>query len=593
MSPITLTTQRFNLKLSLALIFCFLQVSLYAQPGALDVSWGGTGIVTTDVGAGNDRGFAVIQQTDGKVVVGGFSNNGTNNDFGLTRYNTDGSLDGSWGIGGIVTTPIGPANDAGQAIIQQPDGKILMAGFASNGIDNDFAVARFNTNGTLDTTFNGTGIAITPIGVSRIDQAHDITLQPDGKILLAGYSSNGSDNDFAIARYTTAGILDITFDGDGIVTTDFSSTEDVGRSIEVQSDGKILVGGWSSNGLDFDFAVARYDTIGTLDPTFDVDGKVITDFTGFDDQGYSMVLQPDGKILVSGVTSNGTTLDFAIARYNTNGSLDNTFDTDGRVNTDFFGDNDFGYSIALQNDDKILVGGQCKNGTNQDFGLARYNPNGSLDNTYDTDGIVTTDLGGGNDVGWAVTVQIDGRGVVAGSNNLSSTSSFGVTRYLICEIVDTSLTFVPADSSITANGSGIAFQWSNCDSSYSIIPGATDQSYIIDANGSYAVIITTNNYCGDTSSCFTIINLSTQEHSFDNAVFVFPNPTTGPLLLAFEKPLNAASMLLYNLSGQQLLSSTGLYGNKVGFDMSSQAPGIYILEIREGVKVSRLKVVKQ
>jgi len=592
MSPITLTTNRFNLKLTFVVALSFLQISLYAQPGALDLSWGGTGIVTTDVGAGNDRGFAVIQQTDGKIVVGGFSNNGTNNDFGLTRYNTDGTLDASWGIGGIVTTPIGPGNDAGQTIIQQPDGKILMAGFATNGSDNDFAVARFNTNGTLDLTFNGTGFVLTPIGAS-IDQAHGITLQANGKILVAGFSSNGVNNDFALARYTTAGILDVTFDTDGIVTTDFSSTEDVGRTIAVQTDGKIVVGGWSNNGTDLDFAVARYDTTGALDITFDTDGKVITDFIGFDDQGYSMVIQPDGKILLSGVTSNGTTLDFAIARYNTNGSLDNTFDTDGTVSTDFFGDNDFGYSIALQIDDKILVGGQCKNGTNQDFGLARYNPNGGLDVTYDTDGLVTTDLGGGNDVGWAVTVQIDGRGVVAGSNNLSSSSTFGVVRYLICSSVDTSLTFIPADSSITANGSGIAFQWSNCDSSYSIIPGATDQSYIIDANGSYAVIITIDSYCGDTSSCFTIINLSTQEHSFDNSVFVFPNPTLGPLMMVFEKPLNDASIHLYNLSGQQLLSSTGLNTNKVGFDISSQAPGIYILEIREGLKVSRLKVVKQ
>jgi uncharacterized delta-60 repeat protein len=596
MSPILFKFKQINQSLLVVfLIGISTCQSSFAQPGALDVSWGGSGIVTTDVDTGADRGFTVFQQSDGKVVVGGLSNNGTNNDFALTRYLPNGTLDASWGTGGVVITPVGLSNETGQAAIQQVDGKIIMAGFAFNGANNDVALVRYNTDGSLDNTFGGTGIVITPVGAG-IDQGHAIALQANGKVLVAGFSFNGTNNDFAVLRYTTGGVLDPTFDTDGIVTTDFATTVDCARAVQVQADGKIVLAGWSSNGTNLDFAVARYDTTGALDPSFDTDGKVITDFIGFDDQGYSMVIQPDNKILVSGVKSDGVTSDFGIVRYHPDGSLDLSFDTDGKVTTDFFSDNDFGYSIALQSDGKIMVGGQCKNGTNQDFGLARYLPSGTLDITYDTDGLVNTDLGGGNnDIGWAVTVQADGRTVVAGSNNLSSTSSFGVTRYYTCEIVDTSLTWVPVDSSLNSNASGFGYeyQWVNCDSSYSTIIGETNPFYMLTSNGSYAVIISATSECSDTSSCFTIVNLSTEKYGFDNTVFVFPNPTVGPLTLAFEKPLENASFNLMNLSGQVLMSRTNVNGYKVGFDISTQTSGLYILEVRQGNQVARLKVVKQ
>jgi uncharacterized delta-60 repeat protein len=542
------------------------------------------------VGTGNDRGFSVIQQADAKIVVCGAANNGANNDFAVTRYNPDGTLDGSFGLGGVVTTPIG-TNETGQQVIQQPDGKILVGGFSNTGANFDFALVRYNINGTLDASFAVAGIFTTPIGTGN-DQAFSIALQPDGKIVMAGGTVNGATNDFAVIRLDSSGTLDPTFDIDGIVTTDIGG-DDIGRSVQIQTDGRIVVAGWGSTGIGTDVVVVRYMGNGALDATWGVGGIAVTPIGSSNDQAFSLAIQPDDKILVSGLTNNGSDSDFVVLRYSVIGVLDPTFDTDGIVTTDFTGGSEQGYSLAVANDDKILVAGQTFTGTNRDFAVARYNPDGSLDVTFDGDGLVNTDLpGGNNDVGWAVAIQADARVVVAGSNNLSGSSTFGVSRYLVCEIVDTSLTYIPADSSLTANGSGALFQWVNCDSTYSIIPGETNQSYLITANGSFAVVITTTTDCSDTSSCFTIMNLSSENYHFDNTMMVFPNPTRGPMMMVLEKPLENASVNLINLNGQVVLSKSNLNGYKFSFDITDQPVGIYMMQVTEGSKSGWIKVVK-
>ncbi len=563
--------------------------AIYAQPGALDASFGIGGIVNTDIDTADDKGYSIIQQTDGKLVLAGLSNNGSNNDFAVVRYNPDGSLDAGFGTAGSVVTPIGLGNEAGQAVILQPNGKILVAGFTSTGSSNDIALIRYNIDGTLDIGFGVGGIVATPVG-SVNDQGQSVVLQTDGKIVVAGFTNNGTDDDFAVLRYDTSGVLDLTFDIDGIVTTDFGNGADVGRAVAVQTDGRIVVAGWSSNGTNLDFAVARYNTNGSLDNTFDLDGKVTSPIGGANDQGYSIAIQTDGRILVSGLSDNGTNQDFAVARYNTNGSLDNTFDTDGLVTTDFSGGNDLGYSIAVQTDTKILVAGQCQNAGDQDFGLVRYLSNGSLDNTFDTDGIVITDIGGNNDVGWAVTIQADDRVVVAGSNNLSSTFDFSVARYKVCEIIDTSVQY--SGLVLNANALGANYQWVYCDSSYAPIPGATNQSYFIMNNGSYAVVVSVGN-CADTSGCYVMNSIGIQENDFTNSITVYPNPTSGQLILAVTSPFKNASIGLMNMTGQTIIKNENLSGNLVAFDISEQADGIYFLEIRDGANIARIKIVKR
>ncbi|MCP4335916.1 MAG: hypothetical protein GY785_24995, partial [Gammaproteobacteria bacterium] len=297
------------------------------------------------------------------------------------RYNTDGSLDTSFDTDGILTTDFGSGNDYGQSVTVQSDGKILVAGYSHNGTDYDFSVTRYNTDGSLDTSFDTDGKLSTAIG-SDNDFAAGLTLQSDGKILVAGRSWNGSDYDFALTRYNTDGSLDSSFDTDGILTTAIGSDSEVGKSVTVQSDGKILVAGQSHNGSDYDFALTRYNTDGSLDTSFDGDGKLTTAIGPGAEFGESVTVQSDGKILVAGQSWNGTDTDFALTRYNADGSLDTTFDTDGILTTDFGSGTDVGYSVTTQNDGKILVTGYSYNGTDNDFALVRYNTDGSLDTDF-------------------------------------------------------------------------------------------------------------------------------------------------------------------------------------------------------------------
>ncbi|MCP4382263.1 MAG: hypothetical protein GY798_12765, partial [Hyphomicrobiales bacterium] len=255
----------------------------------------------------------------------------SDDDFALVRYDTDGSLDTTFGGGdGTLTTAVGSGSDTGCSATVQSEGKILVAGLSHNGSDNDFALTRYNADGSLDTSLDGDGMLTTAIG-SGNDVGYSVTVQDDGKILVAGSSATGgSDNDFALIRYNADGSLDTSFDGDGMVTTNFGLTGDYGYSVTVQSDGRILVAGNSHNGSDRDFALTRYNTDGSLDTSFDTDGKLTTDFGSGDDNGVSVTVQSDGKILAAGYSWNGSNYDFALTRYNADGSLDTSFDT---VNT--------------------------------------------------------------------------------------------------------------------------------------------------------------------------------------------------------------------------------------------------------------------
>ena len=346
----------------------------YNTDGSLDTTFDTDGIVTTDFNNNSEVGRAVALQPDGKIVMAGFSTELLVDDkFALARYNSDGSLDTSFDTDGKVITPIGSSDNA-LAVAVQSDGKILVAGGALIGTNFDFALVRYNSDGSKDTSFDADGIALTGFGSDRGDAAEAITLQSDGRIILAGSSFNRNTNnlDFALARYNSDGSLDNTFDADGKVTTDFGISV-FGNAMTLQSDGKIVMAGtWSSsNGIDADIVLARYSSNGLLDTTFDTDGKVTWDFGGREIAN-DVAIDSGGKIVVAGSTSGPTQFplsQFALARYNSNGSPDTTFDTDGIVSTSISGFEDFGEAIAIQTDGKIIVGGRAVN----NFALARFN----------------------------------------------------------------------------------------------------------------------------------------------------------------------------------------------------------------------------
>lgn len=420
-------TSKFLVLSTLTILFSYAPCK--AQIGSLDPSFDTDGKVTSAIGNTYDAANAVAIQMDGKIVVAGASTNGLNAEFAVARYNPNGSLDLSFDTDGKVSTAIGPNGGLAYAVAIQNDGKILVAGESVNGTNKDFALVRYNSNGSLDLTFDTDGIVITPIG-TLIDVASAIKLQSDGKIILAGYSHNGHDFDFALARYNIDGSLDSSFDTDGLVTTSIDTFTDAIQSIALQPDGKILVGGYTSNGSNSDFIVARYHSSGSLDTTFDTDGFVITTFGNSYDGLYSIALQTDGKIVAAGATFLGSNYDFALVRYNANGSLDLSFDTDGKVTAPIGNGNDRIYAMTLQTDGKIVACGMTENGQNDDLALARFNTNGSLDFSFDADGKVSTNMGTSDDVANAIAMQSDGKIVIAGYSNNGADDDFAVCRYI-------------------------------------------------------------------------------------------------------------------------------------------------------------------
>lgn len=396
--------------------------------GSRDTSFGSNGNVSTPIGSLEDIIQSVALQTDGRILVGGHSDNATSRNFALARYNSDGSLDTSFDGDGKLTTAIG-LYDFANSILIQPDNKIVAAGWSGGSLDNDFALVRYNTDGSLDTSFDFDGKAITRINNGTNDIARAVVLQSDGKIVLAGQSHNGEIRTFTLARYNTNGSLDNTFGNRALLGFSPSSGNDQANATVVQSDGKILVVGNSRINTNYDFALARLNTDGLLDTTFDSDGKVATPIGSSDDFALASAIQSDGKIIVAGASYNGGLSSIALVRYNTNGSLDTTFDSDGKVTT-AVGDSVVAYSVTIQSDGKIVVAGASFTTANSnDFVVVRYNTDGSLDTTFDTDGIVTTPIGTSSDYAYSVHQQSDGKIVVAGYVSNGADNDFALARY--------------------------------------------------------------------------------------------------------------------------------------------------------------------
>src|SRR5919106_611287 len=317
--------------------------------GDLDPTFGDGGVVMTDFNISTDIANAVSLQPDGKLVVAGTTytdNDFSDEDFAIARYNTDGSLDASFGNNGRVTTDFPGLAAVISAVVIQPDGKIVVAGGAYPlfTFAGDFKVARYNPNGSLDTSFGAGGI-VTTIFPGDGSFAFALALQSDGKIIAAGTDffdfnpGDMSDTDFALARYNSDGSLDTSFGNGGIVTTNFLGAEDDVFSLLIQPDGKIVAVGSANSPFDFyDFAAARYLTNGTLDTTFGTGGKMRTDFGNNDlDIANDAALQPDGKIVAAGTTvfDFGVQEPFALTRFNSNGTVDTSFGTSGLVLIDF------------------------------------------------------------------------------------------------------------------------------------------------------------------------------------------------------------------------------------------------------------------
>jgi uncharacterized delta-60 repeat protein len=422
-------------------IICSSAALAHAASGDLDNTFGSGGKVTAhfEVMANGDfiNVDSVISDTtlqpDGKILVAG----SIGNYFGLARYQSDGVPDAAFGDGGVVKTPLpgipGYYVGGASAIALQRDGKIVLAGISISESDIDFAVARYNNDGSLDTSFGDAGWVITDF-FGEYDMAHDIAIQADGKIVVAGSAnkSNGTRSFMALARYNTDGSLDAGFGIGGKSTTESCPFYLTANAMAIQPDGKIVLAGNAQMITFSNFAVARFNTDGNLERTFGSGGVMSTDFMGGHDEAADLALQPDGKIVLAGFASNrsGSTSDFAVARYNSNGHLDRDFGTNGRAVADFFGDFEIGNAMALLPDGRIvLVGYALISENNSDFATAVFTSGGELDTTFGQSGRTTTDFYGFADNPMAISVQPDGKFIVSGYTSGANSLDFALARY--------------------------------------------------------------------------------------------------------------------------------------------------------------------
>ncbi len=369
-------------------------ITSYAAPGDLDPTFSGDGKLTDWSG----YAYCVVIQPDGKIVVVG---NLDFNGLAIARYNADGSPDTEFGGSGKVLIPL--PNYFAADVTVQADAKIIVTG--AEGDSNGGVIARLNSNGSLDSTFDGDGMITDLVG------AGSVAIQPDGKIVAYVYPQ--------LVRYNSNGTVDTTF------TT---GTTNSFNDLALQPDGKI-VGASSVNvgGVNSDFAVYRFNPNGSLDTTFDSDGTVITPISDLD-YATSVSIQTDGKIVVTGSSFyfDGSNSVFALARYLPNGALDTTFDTDGKLITSIDAGDDRASSVSVQSDGQIVVAGTSKNSPNGDFALARYNTNGSLDTTFGGgDGKTTVDFDNSNDEASGMAFDNAGRAVVVGT----SANRFAIARF--------------------------------------------------------------------------------------------------------------------------------------------------------------------
>jgi len=295
---------------------------------------------------------------------------GAENQFALARYNSNGALDSSFGNSGIVSSSFSTNNAIARTMKIQSDGKIVVAGhiYTLNNDFDEFAIARYNTDGSPDATFGNTGQVMTSFGIGTRNWINSIELQNDGKIVAGGFSSNS----FALARYESNGTLDISFGTGGLVTTAIpNTTQGLINAVTIhQPDGSIYGGGFSVDPLS-NFTIAKYDSSGNLDTTFGTNGILVSPISTQQDGINDILLQADNKLLVAGSSDEDSVLQFALARFDSLGNLDSTFGTNGVVKTLI--DSDFNQieSIALQSDGKILATGIIGNYP-YDIAVTRY-----------------------------------------------------------------------------------------------------------------------------------------------------------------------------------------------------------------------------
>jgi len=447
-SQLSIQWQRVLLGLPVVVsIFLGSSVGVVFAAGALDSSFDNDGIrIVTQ--SGDNRGQAVaIQPTDAKIVIAGYTNTFGTNDVMVVRLNSNGSFDSTFN-NGQARMVNRSGDDRGLAVALQSDGKIVVAGYTNIFGTNDVLVMRFNSDGSLDSTFNFSNLGGIPSGGVQVvnrggdDRAKALAIRSDGKIVVAGTSTAFGSTDVLVLRLNANGNVDTTFNNGGSQIISRTG-EDQACAIALQSDGKIVVAGYTNTLGSNDVLAVRLNANGGLDTTFNTSnlgghvsgGIQIISQTG-DDRGQAVALQSDGKVVIAGQTDRFGNKDIQVVRLNPNGSVDLTFNPGntpagptGGIAVASQNGNDQGQAVALQTDGKIVVGGYTDRFGLNDFLVMRFNSNGTLDTTFDGDGVRVVGLSGDNRAN-ALALQADKKIVVVGNTDTFDVNDFAVMRFL-------------------------------------------------------------------------------------------------------------------------------------------------------------------
>lgn len=574
----------------------------------LDPSFGNNGIVITDIAGKGDQGRALLIQPDGKIIIGGFSNN-----FSLVRYYPNGSIDSSFGINGKVITHLSTNASKCYSLILQSDGKILAGGVDYSYIP-FFAIARYKPDGIVDSSFGVNGVARVNFGGSDAI-IYSMAIQPDGKIVVGGYSHKSVSNfdcEFAFARFQSNGILDTSFGNGGRVVTDLSIGDDECEKIAIQPDGKILAVGFGTEDIysnqGYNFIIVRYNSNGKLDSTFNSDGITSIDFSDYGESSSvdfpgALTLLSNGKILVGGDTHGIP----GLARLNADGSLDGSFGLNGKVPPFNGGFGPITTMIGLQ-DNSIIATANI----NGDFGLLKYKQNGTLDSSFGIAGYITTDIGA-SDYSTASMFQSDKKLVVSGFSGFGYTDNdsydFAMVRYILDGALPITLSAFSADKKQTSvllnwqtaneqNNAYFAIERSNGSNNNFKVVGRVNskgdlykpQQYSFEDfnpsnGGNYYRLKQVD---ADGKSSYSKVAFVDFSKPF--TIKLYPNPVKD--ILTLEGLSTNANISIISLQGSVLAKTTA--GSKTyTWDIKQLPAGTYYVRIEADKNFSTLKFVKE